>query len=1100
MAVTAVVAAVSYGATAIATTAVAGVIGAGITANIAGAVIGGVVAGQVNGALFGGGSPAPSQVGAQQARGMLLNAASSIDPLSVIYGSRPVGGTYVVPPFVSGANNEYLHLVISLCEGEISAINTVCLDGVASSDARYAGLVTIEKFTGSDTQAASALLLTDLPGWSSAHQGKGVAYLHAKIKYSQNAFHGIPVVTCDLDGKLVYDPRDTTTKFSNNPALCLRDYLTSTRYGRGIGSTLIDDASFIAAANHCDELVNIPGGTQARYTCDGVVNVDDTAYANVQRLLSSCRGMLVFSGGVYKLVIDKAETPSAFTFNEDNITGAWEFSRPGKRDLVNKVTAGYFNPDNDWQPDFAIQSSATYLSADNGLLLERKIDAPFTANHYRAAHLAQLEMKSSRFGLTVKFGAFQEGLRCEVGDVVPITHGTPGWTAKPFRILTIDILDSDNVTITAREYDDAAYTLDALDAVATAPQTSLPDPFSIAAPTGLTLTSGTAELLLAGDGTVISRIKAAFTPPTDAFLERYEVQGKKSADSIWQTWMGDSAATAVWLSPVDDGVSYDVRIRAENVMGARSDWATVTNHNVIGKTAPPSDVASLTATQLKDGVQLSWPSVSDPDLDIYEIRVGGTGWDDATPIDHIRANNFKVAPIASGSFTWRIKAEDTSGNYSVNAATASLTVNAPAAPVVSAGLAGASAYLSWTVPAASLEIKEYEVRYGASWAAGTSLGTIKGTRFDITGVDWSGARTFWVAAIDTSGNEGAAGSNSIAVNAAAAPSVSFQVIDNNVLFYWNQVAGSLPTLTYELRKGATWATAAVIGTKSGGFTTVFETQAGVYTYWFAAIDSAGNYGTPASVAVTVSAPPDYILKSNYDSDWSGTFSNAVPEPAGSYLLPIDPSITWQQHFVNNSWATPQDQVSAGFPIYIQPSEAAGYYEETIDYGTTLASNRVTVTLASENLSGATALVCKISVSDDDISYTDYDDVWQIYAAQFRYVKVRITATTAAATDVVRFVNLNVRLDSKLKTITGMLACNSGDAGGTTFHLTVDGTPTGDLAFIDVDAITITPAGTTPLTAMYDFSDVPNPASMKVLLFDNTGARASGTASVMVRGF
>ena len=30
----------------------------------------------------------------------------------------------------------------------------------------------------------------------------------------------------------------------------------------------------------------------------------------------------------------------------------------------------------------------------------------------------------------------------EVGDVVPITHSTPGWTAKPFRILQIELKDT----------------------------------------------------------------------------------------------------------------------------------------------------------------------------------------------------------------------------------------------------------------------------------------------------------------------------------------------------------------------------------------------------------------------------------------------------------------------------------------------------------------------------------------------------------------------------------------------------------------------------------------------------------------------------------
>ena len=78
-------------------------------------------------------------------------------------------------------------------------------------------------------------------------------------------------------------------------------------------------------------------------------------------------------------------------------------------------------------------------AVDNGLLLEAKIDLPFTANLYRAQNIGQQTLNQSRYGVVVKFSAFQEGLRCEVGDVVPITHSTPGWSGKLFRILQIEI-------------------------------------------------------------------------------------------------------------------------------------------------------------------------------------------------------------------------------------------------------------------------------------------------------------------------------------------------------------------------------------------------------------------------------------------------------------------------------------------------------------------------------------------------------------------------------------------------------------------------------------------------------------------------------------
>lgn len=624
------------------------------------AVVGSVVSSAFAG---GGGGPAPSAVSSQQARGMLINAASSIDPLPVIYGSRRVGGTYVMPPSVSGTNNEYLHLVIAICESQISAINTVYLDDVATTDARFTDLVTVEKFLGTDTQAASAMLIEAFPDkWTSAHQGKGVAYLHVRLRYDANVFHGIPVVTCDIDGRVLYDPRTGLTAFSNNPALCQRNYLTNTRYGRGIPSGLIDDASFIVAANHCDEMVAIPGGTQKRYTCDGAVNVDDTIYANTKRLHASCRGMIVFSGGDYKLVIDKQETPLDFTFNEDNITGAWEITRPGKRDIVNKVSASFFNPDNAWQPDIAIADSTAYRAQDNGLLLERKIDLPYTANTYRAGHLSQLELKSTRFATAARFNAFQEGLRCEVGDVVKITHSTPGWANKPFRVMTIDILDSDDVSVTVREYDDSAYTLDALSAVATAPQTTLPDPFIVGSPSVLAVA---VENITQPDGTIIPRLVASWTAATDPFVVGYEVAVREDGGP-WDTSTSSSTRRVIPASVV--GRTYDVRIRSINSMGIRGAWVAL---NGTVSTAPSVAPAAPTATVTGRvfSVHVQW-AFGDARQDIRGTEVWWSATNDRAsavrltrePFPALEYNHVALSP-AQSCYYW-LRVVDTYDNIS----------------------------------------------------------------------------------------------------------------------------------------------------------------------------------------------------------------------------------------------------------------------------------------------------------------------------------------------------------------------------------------------------------------------------------------------------
>jgi len=741
------------------TAVAADVLGASLaTASFIGGATGLVAGGVANLAvqsLIGSNSPSSAQsaLSSAQAQGILINSQSNVDPIPVIYGRRRVGGTRVFIE-VSGSSNEYLHLVLVLSEGPVTAIDNVYLDDVLSSDGKFNGLVTVTKHLGTPGEAADAALTADVPKWTSACKLSNCAYLYVKLKYDRNAFSGLPTITADVRGRTLYDPRDGQTRYSNNPALVLRDYLINTIYGRGIASSAIDDTSIAAAANACDVRITAPSfsdiftvstttealtfaqpipidtgdgvkvsstatvpsplvaGTTyyaikatdtsyqlattlanayagvaidltsagsgqhtlaqvnyAAYACDGTIDTNQTAYDNVRALLTACRGMLVFSGGKYRLVLDVATTASSFGFTESNITGSWVISQAGKRAKYNRVTAGFYNPAKKWQPDLAMVESTALRATDNGLILEAKIDLPFTANSYRAQNIGQLTLNQSRYGLVVKFSAFQEGLRCEVGDVVPITHSTPGWSAKLFRIMQIEIKDNDEVYVVAREYSASVYTQAVLSPAAVIAQSNLPDPFSVPAVSGLTLASGTSELLRLADGSVISRIRVGWTAPTEVYAQKgqVEVQTQATTDLGWSPVDIVAAELGVaWVSPVQDGASYNVRIRAINSIGVRGAWSQGTVQ-VVGKTAPPSDVPWLRL----DGERLTWGSVSDIDLAGYRVRWqpgGSRSWSDALELHTglLAVSPWDLVTIPYGAGQILIKAVDTTGNESLN--------------------------------------------------------------------------------------------------------------------------------------------------------------------------------------------------------------------------------------------------------------------------------------------------------------------------------------------------------------------------------------------------------------------------------------------------
>jgi hypothetical protein len=210
----------------------------------------------------------------EQVRGVLINKQSNNAQIPVVYGRRKVGITRV---FVesSGTNNQYLYIAGVVCEGEIEEIEEIYIDDkrvyfdgdlddgvireVEEDDINFykgSSHVQIQAFYGTDDQIASSILTTSL-NWTSNHRLRGVCYLALRLKWNADIFSSIPDIKVILKGKKVYDPRDATTKYSQNSALVLLDYLRNTRYGKGLPDDAFEPnfASFQTSANEADTLI-----------------------------------------------------------------------------------------------------------------------------------------------------------------------------------------------------------------------------------------------------------------------------------------------------------------------------------------------------------------------------------------------------------------------------------------------------------------------------------------------------------------------------------------------------------------------------------------------------------------------------------------------------------------------------------------------------------------------------------------------------------------------------------------------------------------------------------------------------------------------------
>lgn len=541
----------------------------------------------------------------------------------------------------------------------------------------------------------------------------------------------------------------------------------------------------------------------------------------------------------------------------------------------------------------------------------------------------------------------------------------------------------------------------------------------------------------------------------------------------------------------------------------------------------------------------------------YRVYVGAT-FEAATLLVETTNTNYSTNANWVGSETFWITAIDGNGNFG-DIGSIALTVSQAPAPTISSQFTGRDIVLNWDSVQGSLDTDYYIIKRGATFESATTIATAYATAYTLR-VDWLGSQTFWVAAVDVSGLIGNAGSEDVVVVAPDAPSISPQVIDNNVLLRWNDVTKTLPIEYYELRKGASWATAAIIGTKQGRFTTVFENQSGTYTYWLAGVDSAGNYGAPGFADAIVDQPPDYVLQLEQASTWTGAEVNIYTDSLIGQIVNINTTETWQQHFVNNGYSNPQDQIDAGFPYYLMPTTESASYEEEFDSGALLPGLKISAILTTTNIAGSTTITPSIRTRDtastiaaysqpgtteititsnnhgnvaDDLIWLDFtsgtatDGSYIVTSATTNSFTVNVAsaATTSGNVNWVKWVTYSgvseafasafryfrVRYDFSSVGGNDILVLNSlvvrldakirNDSGtGVANSADTGGTTVNfNLSFADIQSITLTPSGTSAVFAVYDFVDTPNPTSFKALLFDASGTRVSGNFSWTARG-
>ena len=615
--------------------------------------------------------------GSSSGSGYTVTASGTVLDHQIIYGSVRCYGARV-NDYSSGPDNIYLHRIIAFAGHEIEEFSDFYLDNVkvtvspttftVTSPAKYAGKVKIYTRLGTVGQSAQTSAVINIPKWTTNHRLQGIAYVYMQLNYDVDGFpDGIPELSAQIKGKKVYDPRTGVTAWSDNPALCLRDYLKSNAGINEIDAN-IDDTFVSAAANLCDSTDTLAGDT--RYTCNGSFLTDIKPIDLVQSMLSSMGGLLWYSQGKWRMKAAGYTTP-VMSLDENDLRSGIELStRNSRKDNFNTIKGTFRGPENDWETtDFRSVYSNDSIVADGGQESIADIELPFTDNHREARRISRVILERARQQLVIKANFSLAAMKLQVGDNVLINNTRFGWTDKIFEVANwkLAATKGGDVQISLELKETAPEIFDELDdgAEYENDNTELLDPLYVP-DVGLTVTD---DLRVVNEQ--VSAVIIVQVDTDSLYASEYEVEYKLSSESDWQ-FFGRGSTKLYEVSGVPEG-QYDVRVRAINALGIKGSYTESNDVTINPFADAPADVENFSTTVVGTSVFLNWEAVPDLDLSHYIIRFSPdtdeTDYSSALTLIRKVSRPATTAVVPSQTGTYFIKAIDKKGIRSENAST-----------------------------------------------------------------------------------------------------------------------------------------------------------------------------------------------------------------------------------------------------------------------------------------------------------------------------------------------------------------------------------------------------------------------------------------------
>ena len=609
--------------------------------------------------------------------GMMLSKSGGSNPIKMIYGKRRIStdnawkavSRYAMPqtsgwdsayisPRESTANtknhSDYLHRLDVWCQGPVHSIGNYKIDKDKTGHARFSNgskaWARILTKHGNPNQTMFSALRSNHGAITSSMKAQDLAWSWCRFYYKPDdpEFQGEPNITAEIQGLKVWDPRThlnspTVKAWSDNPALCLLDYLLAD-YGRALSVNDVDIPSFIAAANSCDTMVDLPdeptaqesisfydpetgtmisipvGGffpgyrngqpanSRKRYTTNIVLESDNSTIDNCQELLKTMKGSLPFINGKYRLMMEEEGT-SVMSFSNDNIIGGVNLGWADRSKRLNRATIKFPNENKGYQDDTVSWPAAgsalhqAYVSADNDDELHSEFELIGVTDMYQARDMAEFAVRDSRSQEYITFKTQPQAMALDVGDVITVSNDALDIVNKLYRVRETSMNADLTVTVKGQIYDATIYPWSVGDEAAEAAALNM-TPSLFDQPAAMVNVAATTATRLNDDGTAHTDATVTWDelPTGTSAVECIEVGYKLNAESVY-TWAILPADTeSHTITGLQDVQLYNIAVRYRNTVGKFSAVVVV---NIGTLTAGTNlDAAAVAAQAAADAAAL----------------------------------------------------------------------------------------------------------------------------------------------------------------------------------------------------------------------------------------------------------------------------------------------------------------------------------------------------------------------------------------------------------------------------------------------------------------------------------------------------------------